>query len=200
MQIRLSTLLTLGLLSGLTPFAIDMYLPSLPAIAQDLDSTIELAQLSVTAYLGVFALAQLVLGPASDVLGRRATIGAGLALFCLGALICALAGQMETLLLGRAVQGLGGAAVAVTVPALVRDLFERDQYARVMSLVMLILRQDVIRRIGRRYLFPERDVPISRPGKQDGIPAVVLPTPVRGFGPDRLRRAGRERRAWPGLP
>jgi hypothetical protein len=63
MQIRLSTLLTLGLLSGLTPFAIDMYLPSLPAIAQDLDSTIELAQLSVTAYLGVFALAQLVTGP-----------------------------------------------------------------------------------------------------------------------------------------
>ncbi|HSO84874.1 MAG TPA: Bcr/CflA family drug resistance efflux transporter, partial [Thiocapsa sp.] len=65
MQIRLSTLLTLGLLSGLTPFAIDMYLPSLPAIARDLDSTIELAQLSVTAYLAVFALAQLVIGPAS---------------------------------------------------------------------------------------------------------------------------------------
>jgi MFS transporter, DHA1 family, multidrug resistance protein len=137
MQIRLSTLLTLGLLSGLTPFAIDMYLPSLPAIAQDLDSTIELAQLSVTAYLGVFALAQLALGPASDVLGRRATIGGGLALFCLGALMCVLAERMEALLLGRAVQGLGGAAVAVTVPALVRDLFERDHYARVMSLVML---------------------------------------------------------------
>ncbi|MFB1488932.1 MULTISPECIES: Bcr/CflA family multidrug efflux MFS transporter [unclassified Thiocapsa] len=137
MPIRLSTLLTLGLLSGLTPFAIDMYLPSLPAIAQDLDSTIELAQLSVTAYLGIFALAQLILGPASDVLGRRATIGGGLALFCLGALMCVLAERMETLLLGRAVQGLGGAAVAVTIPALVRDLFERDQYARVMSLVML---------------------------------------------------------------
>lgn len=138
MQIRLSMLLTLGLLSGLTPFAIDMYLPSLPAIARDLDSTIELAQLSVTAYLAVFALAQLVIGPASDMLGRRATIGGGLALFCLGALGCALAGQMETLLLARAVQGLGGAAVAVTVPALVRDLFERDHYARMMSLVMLV--------------------------------------------------------------
>jgi MFS transporter, DHA1 family, multidrug resistance protein len=137
MKIRLSMLLTLGLLSGLTPFAIDMYLPSLPAIARDLDSTIELAQLSVTAYLGVFALAQLVMGPASDMLGRRATIGGGLALFCVGALGCAFAEQMETLLLARAVQGLGGAAVAVTVPALVRDLFERDHYARVMSLVML---------------------------------------------------------------
>ncbi|MBK1644820.1 Bcr/CflA family drug resistance efflux transporter [Thiocapsa imhoffii] len=137
MQIRLSMLLTLGLLSGLTPFAIDLYLPSLPAIARDLDSTIEIAQLSVTLYLGVFALAQLVLGPASDVLGRRATIGSGLLLFALGALICALAPTMEVLLAGRAVQGLGGAAIAVTVPALVRDLFERDRYAQTMSLVML---------------------------------------------------------------
>jgi DHA1 family bicyclomycin/chloramphenicol resistance-like MFS transporter len=137
MQIRPSTLVTLGLLSGLTPFAIDMYLPSLPAIARDLGSSIDLAQLSVTVYLGVYSLAQLALGPISDMLGRRATIGGGLALFCLGALGCALAGQMGTLLGARAVQALGGAAVAVTVPALVRDLFERDHYARVMSLVML---------------------------------------------------------------
>jgi DHA1 family bicyclomycin/chloramphenicol resistance-like MFS transporter len=137
MQIRLRTLMTLGLLSGLTPFAIDMYLPSLPAIAGDLDASIELAQLSVTVYVGVFALAQLALGPASDVLGRRSTIGGGLALFCLGALLCAMADQIGHLLWGRAVQGLGGAAVAVTVPALVRDLFERDQYARAMSMVML---------------------------------------------------------------
>jgi DHA1 family bicyclomycin/chloramphenicol resistance-like MFS transporter len=137
MQIRVRTLMTLGLLSGLTPFAIDMYLPSLPAIAADLDASIELAQLSVTVYVGVFALGQLALGPASDVLGRRSTIGGGLALFCIGALICATADQVGHLLWGRAVQGLGGAAVAVTVPALVRDLFERDQYARVMSLVML---------------------------------------------------------------
>lgn len=137
MSIRLSMLLTLGLLSGLTPFAIDMYLPSLPAIALDLGASIELAQLSVTTYLGVFALAQLVLGPASDMLGRRLTIGGGLVLFCLGTLVCALASQIGVLLLGRAIQGLGGAAIAVTVPALVRDLFERDQYARTMSLVML---------------------------------------------------------------
>ena len=62
MRIRPSLLVTLGLLSGLTPFAIDMYLPSLPAIAQDLDSTIEMAQLTVTTYLAVFALAQLFMG------------------------------------------------------------------------------------------------------------------------------------------
>ena len=139
MPIRLSLLVTLGLLSGLTPFAIDMYLPSLPSIARDLDSTIEMAQLSVTLYLGVFALAQLILGPLSDVHGRRIAIGGGLALFALGSLGCILADSMGVLLAGRAVQGLGGAAVAVTVPALVRDLYERDDFARVMSLVMLIM-------------------------------------------------------------
>jgi DHA1 family bicyclomycin/chloramphenicol resistance-like MFS transporter len=139
MRIRPSLLVTLGLLSGLTPFAIDMYLPSLPAIAQDLDSTIEMAQLTVTLYLAIFALAQLFMGPLSDMLGRRATIGGGLILFSLGALGCALAGQMEALLGARMIQAAGGAAIAVTVPALVRDLFERDHYARVIGLVMMIM-------------------------------------------------------------
>jgi len=139
MHIRPPILLTLGLLSGLTPFAIDMYLPSLPTIALDLGSSIDLAQLTVTIYLGVFALAQLFLGPLSDAHGRRATIGGGLALFCLGSLGCALAGTMETLIAARVVQALGGAAVAVTVPALVRDLCEKDECARVLSLVMLVM-------------------------------------------------------------
>lgn len=139
MQIRPSLLVTLGLLSGLTPFAIDLYLPSLPAIARDLGSTIEMAQLTVTVYLAVFALAQLFMGPLSDMLGRRATIGGGLLLFCIGALGCALASYMETLFWARIIQAVGGAAVAVTVPALVRDLFERDHYARVIGLVMMIM-------------------------------------------------------------
>ncbi|EXJ13387.1 Bcr/CflA family multidrug efflux MFS transporter [Imhoffiella purpurea] len=139
MQIRPSLLIVLGLLSGLTPFAIDLYLPSLPSIAQDLGSSIEMAQLSVTVYLGVFAGAHLFLGPLSDVLGRRATIGGGLILFLVAALVCMLATRMEVLLAARALQALGGAAVAVTIPALVRDLYEKDDYARVMSLVMLVM-------------------------------------------------------------
>lgn len=139
MHIRPPMLIALGLLSGLTPFAIDMYLPGIPAIARDLGSSIEVAQLSVTVYLGVFALAQLVLGPLSDVLGRRATIGGGLAVFLLANLACVLAPSMGALLAARAVQALGGAAVAVSIPALVRDLYEKDDYARVMGLVMLVM-------------------------------------------------------------
>ncbi|AFL72759.1 Bcr/CflA family multidrug efflux MFS transporter [Thiocystis violascens] len=139
MPIRPTLLIALGLLAGLTPFAIDLYLPSLPSIAQDLASSIELAQITVTVYLAVFATAQLFLGPLSDILGRRLTIGGGLVLFLLADLGCALAPSMEWLLAARAVQALGGAAVAVTIPALVRDLYEKDDYARVMGLVMLVM-------------------------------------------------------------
>jgi MFS transporter, DHA1 family, multidrug resistance protein len=139
MPITPSLLLTLGLLSALTPFAIDMYLPSIPAIARDLDAPVALVQLSVTVYIGVFAAAQLLLGPLSDVLGRRLPVAAGLTVFALADVACALAPSMDAMLAARAVQALGGAAVAVTVPALVRDLFEREDYARVMGLVMLVM-------------------------------------------------------------
>ncbi len=139
MPVSLPLLITLGLLSALTPFAIDMYLPSIPAIAADLDAPVALAQLSVALYMGVFATAQLVLGPLSDVLGRRLPVAVGLVVFALAAVACALAPGMSAMLWARAVQALGGAAVAVTIPALVRDLFERDDYARVMGLVMLVM-------------------------------------------------------------
>jgi DHA1 family bicyclomycin/chloramphenicol resistance-like MFS transporter len=137
--IRPVLLLVLGLLSALTPFAIDMYLPSIPAIARDLGADVELVQLSITVYLAVFAAAQLVLGPLSDVHGRRRIIGLGLLVFMLANIGCALAPSMEVMLLARAVQAVGGAAVAVTVPALVRDLFDRDDYARIMGMVMLVM-------------------------------------------------------------
>jgi MFS transporter, DHA1 family, multidrug resistance protein len=133
-----SLLFALGLMTGLTPFAIDMYLPSIPAIAADLGTSVELTQLSVSVYLGVFALSQLLLGPLSDVLGRRATVLGGTALFIAADLACILAPSLAWLLATRALQALGGAAVAVTIPALVRDLFEKDDYARIMGLVMMV--------------------------------------------------------------
>ena len=139
MPIRLSLLFSLGLMAALTPFAIDMYLPSVPAIAADIGTTVELTQLSISVYLGVFAVAHLLLGPLSDVLGRRPTILGGTALFILANLACILSPSLGGLLAARALQGLGGAAVAVTIPALVRDLFAKDDYARVMGLIMMVM-------------------------------------------------------------
>lgn len=138
-QLKPSLLLALGALAALTPFAIDLYIPSLPALAHDLGGDIRLAQLSVTLYLGFFASAQLLFGPLSDVRGRRALIGAGLVVFALGGLGCALAPSMNLLLISRSLQAIGGAAIAVTVPALVRDRFARDDYARAMTLVMMVM-------------------------------------------------------------
>ncbi|HSQ08398.1 MAG TPA: MFS transporter, partial [Chromatiaceae bacterium] len=137
--IRLPLLLTLGLTAGLTPLAIDLYLPSIPAIAADLGSSVELVQLSVTIYLAVFALAQIVLGPLSDVLGRRATVLGGAGIFLAANLGCILAPDLAWLLGARAEQALGGAAVAVTIPALVRDLFGKEDYARVRGMVMMVM-------------------------------------------------------------
>jgi len=131
--------ITLGMLAGLTPFAIDMYLPSIPTISRDLNASIETVQLTLTAYLAVFALAQLLLGPVSDVLGRRSTILGGLALFISASFACAAATTLPWLLIARCIQALGGAAVAVTIPALVRDVFEKDEYARTMSILMLVM-------------------------------------------------------------
>ena len=139
MPIRLSLLFSLGLMTALTPFAIDMYLPSVPAIAADIGTTVELTQLSISVYLGVFAVAHLLLGPLSDVLGRRPTVLGGTALFVLANLACILSPSLGWLLAARALQGLGGAAVAVTIPALVRDLFTKDDYARVMGLIMMVM-------------------------------------------------------------
>lgn len=138
-RISFSLLAIIGAISALTPFAIDIYLPSIPAIAADLAVPVGLVQLTVTVYLGVFAVAHLLLGPLSDVFGRRATILSGAALFLVADIGCILAPGLGWLLVARAVQALGGAAVAVTIPALVRDLFTRDDYARVMGLVILVM-------------------------------------------------------------
>ncbi|MCB5162743.1 Bcr/CflA family multidrug efflux MFS transporter [Marinomonas algarum] len=139
MTLSLPIILVLGLLAGLTPFAIDAYLPSIPTIANSLNTDISLIQLTLSIYLLVFALFQLVFGPISDAIGRRKVVVGGLIIFSLGSFLCALSQHYETLLIGRAIQAFGGAAVAVCVPALVKDGMSINQFAKTMSLVMLVM-------------------------------------------------------------
>lgn len=139
MKLTLPIILVLGLLAGLTPFAIDAYLPSLPTIARYMDTDVSLIQMTLSMYLVVFASLQLVFGPISDALGRRKVVVAGLALFMLGSIVCSLSQSYEVLMLGRAIQAIGGAAVAVCVPALVKDGLSADQFVKAMSLVMLVM-------------------------------------------------------------
>jgi len=139
MKLSYPIILVLGLLAGLTPMAIDAYLPSIPTIAKELDTDIDLVQMTVSMYLIVFALLQILFGPISDALGRRRVIVGGLAVYGIGSLICAFAPYYEILLVGRAIQALGGAAVAVCVPALVKDGMSINQFAKAMSMVMLVM-------------------------------------------------------------
>lgn len=131
--------LLLGALGGLTPLAIDMYLPAIPALARELGTTIDGAQLTVSAFLAGFAVGQLFYGPMADSFGRKPVIIAGLIMFALASVGCALAETLPQLLLFRVLQAAGGAAGAVVVNALLRDMFEKEAFSRAMSFVILVM-------------------------------------------------------------
>lgn len=113
--------------------AVTIFLPGLPAIAEDLQTTLSAAQKLLPAYLAAFAVAQLVVGPLSDALGRRPVIVAGLALFTLASLAAAMAPSIELLLVARAVQACGACATMVVARAIIRDTAEGAAAARAMT-------------------------------------------------------------------
>ena len=130
--------LILGLLSAIGPFAIDMYLPALPAIGQSLGAEVGAVQWSLTAFFLALGCGQLLYGPISDMLGRKPPLYFGLGLFTLASVGCALATDIETLVALRFVQGLGAAAGMAIPRAVVRDLHTGNEAARLMSLLMLV--------------------------------------------------------------
>ncbi|CAN5695047.1 multidrug effflux MFS transporter [soil metagenome] len=130
--------LLLGLLSAIGPFAIDMYLPALPAIGQSLGADIGAVQMSLTAFFLSLGIGQLLYGPVSDMVGRKPPLYAGLALFALASIGCALATDIHTLIVLRFIQGLGAAAGMAIPRAIVRDLHTGTDAARLMSLLMLV--------------------------------------------------------------
>ncbi|TAG08817.1 MAG: Bcr/CflA family efflux MFS transporter, partial [Rhodobacterales bacterium] len=131
--------LVLGLLSALGPFAIDMYLPAMPVIAADLGTSIQGMQGSIVAYFIAFGLAQLIYGPWADRSGRKAPLYAGIGVFTIGSIICTLAPTVEWLLVGRFVQGLGGASLMVVPRAIIRDMYTGPAATRLMAAVMMVI-------------------------------------------------------------
>ncbi|NBN65900.1 multidrug effflux MFS transporter [Pannonibacter tanglangensis] len=129
----------LGLLACVGPFAVDLYLPALPRIAEDLGTTVAAAQFTFTAYFLAFGVAQLVYGPLADWVGRKPPIYAGLVIFIAGSVVCAVAPDIIWLTVGRFVQALGAAAVMVIPRAVVRDLHTGADATRLMALIMLVI-------------------------------------------------------------
>ncbi len=134
----LKNAIPLGLLSAIGPFAIDMYLPSLPSIGRSLHADAAAVQMSLTVFFIALAVGQPVCGPLSDVFGRKAPLYGGLALFVVASVGCALAPNIETLIAFRFAQGLAACAGMVIPRAVVRDLHTGVDATRLMSLLMLV--------------------------------------------------------------
>lgn len=136
---RFRLVLVLGLLTALGPLTIDMYLPSLPTITTDLHTTSAAVQLTLTGTLAGLGLGQLLAGPLSDAIGRRAPLFVGVGVHLLASVLCVAAPNVAVLGALRVLQGLGAAAAAVVATAIVRDLFSGPAAANLYSRLMLVL-------------------------------------------------------------
>jgi DHA1 family bicyclomycin/chloramphenicol resistance-like MFS transporter len=132
-------IIILGLMVALGPLTIDMYLPALPRIADDLGVSSSVAQLTLTGTLAGLGLGQLIVGPLSDSLGRRRPLMAGIVLHMLASLLCLFASDIGVLGVARMLQGVGAAAAMVVAIAVVGDLFADSAAATVMSRLMLVI-------------------------------------------------------------
>ena len=132
-------IIVLGVMVALGPLTIDMYLPALPKIADDLSVSSSVVQLTLTGTLAGLALGQLIVGPLSDSLGRRRPLMAGIVLHMVASVICMLAPNLVVLGLARVLQGVGAAAGMVVAIAVVGDLFSGSAAATVLSRLMLVL-------------------------------------------------------------
>lgn len=136
---RILIILILGALSTISPFAIDMYLPAFPGIADALHTSTARVSLSISSYFAGIAAGQLFYGPLLDRFGRKLPLYAGLALFIAASLLCLPSRSVEWLIVMRFIQALGGCAAQVASMAMVRDFFPVHETARIISLLILIL-------------------------------------------------------------
>jgi DHA1 family bicyclomycin/chloramphenicol resistance-like MFS transporter len=128
----------LGALTAIGPLTIDTYLPAMPSITRDLAASESAVQATLTGILLGMGLGQLLVGPLSDAIGRRKPLIVGIGVHILASLLCAIAPTVELLTVGRVLQGLGNAAVAVVAMATVRDVFVGSAAATLLSRLMLV--------------------------------------------------------------
>jgi DHA1 family bicyclomycin/chloramphenicol resistance-like MFS transporter len=129
----------LGALIGVSPFAMDIYLASMPSMTMSLATSAPMVQLTLSVYMYGLGVGQLFAGPLSDRYGRRSVLLGGTALFAVASLACAKAPSVEMLIVARLVQSLAVAACSTVPRALVRDLLSGDDAAHMLSLMGMLL-------------------------------------------------------------
>ena len=129
----------LGALTAMGPLAIDMYLPALPSIAREMQTSASSVQVSLAVYFVGIACGQAFYGPLSDRWGRKPALYFGLVLFCASSIGCALAREVGALIILRFLQALGGCAPLVVPRAVVRDYFDQRESVRMLSVLMLVM-------------------------------------------------------------
>lgn len=129
----------LGAMAALGALTVDMYLPSLPAVAADLGASAAAVQLTISGVLLGAALGQLIVGPLSDRFGRRRPALAGIWLHVVASLLCVVAPTIEALVALRMLQGVGNSAASITAMAIIRDRLTGGPAARVISRLMLVI-------------------------------------------------------------
>ena len=137
-KLPLRVVIVLGALSGFAPLSIDMYLPGLPALQHHFQSSPSSAQLTLTACLLGLAVAQVVIGPLSDRVGRRRPLLVGVALYSVASICCAIAPSLLLFTLLRFIQGAAGAAGIVISRAMVRDMRSGAQAVRLFSMLQIV--------------------------------------------------------------
>ncbi|RSL30483.1 Bcr/CflA family efflux MFS transporter [Salibacterium salarium] len=135
---RIWMAILLGSLAAFGPLTIDMYLPSFPSIANDLDTSASLVQLSLTACLLGLAGGQLVIGPISDMKGRKGPMMISLSAYVAASILCVFAPSIWVLIAARFLQGFSASAGIVISRAVVRDLYTGKELTKFFALLMLV--------------------------------------------------------------
>src|SRR5215470_10889680 len=129
----------LVLMTGVAPISLYMLVPALPVLAKTFDSSISLAQMTVSMYMVGIACSQLIMGPLSDKFGRRPVLLAGLGLMVVAGIGSVFAENLPQLIVARFLQALGGASGMVISRAIIRDLYPRERVGAMISLVVAAL-------------------------------------------------------------
>ncbi len=162
-RVSLVFLTTLIAAAAMGPMAMQLMVPSLPAIGADFDVPLAITQLNISLAMAVMALSSLAYGPLSDRFGRRPVMLWGIALFVIGTAAAAIAPTAEALIAARAVQAIGGAAGIVVTRAMVRDVYGPDRAASMLGtlmvaivaapLIAVVLGGVITDRLGWRFIF-----------------------------------------------